>query len=363
MPEFAEFCNRPINTACSWRRSIGYYCAKGWSKLYVRNDVNSSVIVWFSWKHVLFFTLYSLAIYLAYHKLGLKFIAVPFLPVGTIGTAVAFYVGFKNNASYERLWEGRKIWSAITSLSRAFAVIVMALPETETTVKHDLIRRQISWCNMLRVQLRSTSATRNSHKVAPEVQLIKNIYGDSRFSETVDDYIENSIEPTDRPVLKGSPNPALRLMELQSRDVACLGSDKPNETHMVEKLLETIVECLKEQGSAERLKSFPFPRQYAYFSGVFVWIFLLLLPFGLIDELAKASVTGLDWMVVPFYALIAWMFITMEQVGDSSEDPFEKGLNDVPLSSICRELEIELLQMIGSEPLPEPIKPVADILM
>ncbi|CAN5180109.1 hypothetical protein BH11CYA1_BH11CYA1_15950 [soil metagenome] len=87
-------------------------------------------------------------------------------------------------------------------------------------------------------------------------------------------------------------------------------------------------DCIKEQGSCERLKTFPFPRQYAYFSGVYVWILL-----------------------------------TMEQVGDSSEDPFSMGLNDVPISAICRDIEIELLEILGEINLPEKIAPVADVLL
>lgn len=89
----------------------------------------------------------------------------------------------------------------------------------------------------------------------------------------------------------------------------------------------------------------------------------MLLPFGLIDELAKSASNSLDWMVVPFSTLISWMFITMEQVGDSSEDPFELGLNDVPITSICRSIEIELKQFLGDTEVPPALVPVADIML
>lgn len=68
----------------------------------------------------------SLIAVLLYKVLGLKFIGIPFLPVGTIGTAVT-YIGFKNNQAYDRLWEARRLWGGITNTSRNLAVMIIAL--------------------------------------------------------------------------------------------------------------------------------------------------------------------------------------------------------------------------------------------
>jgi ion channel-forming bestrophin family protein len=332
----------------------------------VRGDLRASIILWFSWKHIVFFAAYSLVIFLAFHKAHWKFMAIPFLPVGTIGTAVAFYVGFKNNSSYERLWEGRKIWGAIEGLSRSWGALIMAIPEISLRnmqgLCEQLIRRQIAWCNVLRLQLRNATAHRNLHRTPPEVALAQSIYGPALASEKVEIYVQSAVAKEDLPSIESSTNPALRLLELQLIGIESLSNEAGIKEGLTDKLREIVVDCIKEQGSSERLKSFPFPRQYAYFSGVFVWIFLLLLPFGLMDELGKGS-PGLDWLVIPFSTLISWMFITMEQVGDSSEDPFEMAINDVPLTAICRNIEIELLQMLGEKDLPAAIVPVADILM
>ncbi len=335
--------------------------------MYVRSEIRPSIILWFCWKHLIFFALYSFAVVYAFQIFGWKFIAIPFLPVGTIGTAVAFYVGFKNNASYERLWEGRKIWGSIASLSRAFASLTVALSHNKSSevreLQERLVRRQIAWCNSLRLGLRGTPAHRNAHKISPEAALIKSMLGESYSKETLAEYLAKTLSPEDLLRVNGSINAPLSLLQIQMTEIEELSNLPGMHSNACEKMLDTIIECIKEQGASERLKSFPFPRQYAYFSGVFVWIFLLLLPFGLIDELAKASATGLTWLVIPFNVLISWMFITMEQVGDSSEDPFEHALNDVPLTSICRNVEIELLQMLGEKDLPAQIQPVADILL
>lgn len=329
--------------------------------MYIRSDIKPSIICWFCWKHVLFFFLYSLAIYACFHKLGWKFVSIPFLPVGTIGTAVAFYVGFKNNASYERLWEARKIWGSIANLCRAFSMVLSAVPNIDFELRQALVKRQISWCKLLSLQLRESVAIRNSNKNPPEVTLVQKVYGKQFQRESVKDFLRAAIPSPDRDVLLSSADPALKLLEIQTKDVMALAIESDQSIMMLERIVEILVECVKEQGAAERLKSFPFPRQYAHFSNIFVWIFLLLLPFGLIDEMTK--VTSFDWLIVPFSTLISWMFITMEQVGDSSEDPFEMGLNDVPMSAICRNVEIELLSMLGIADLPKPVSPVGDILL
>ncbi|HEY9711832.1 MAG TPA: bestrophin family ion channel [Chroococcales cyanobacterium] len=329
--------------------------------MYVRGAISPSVMLWFCWKHVLFFVAYSFAVYVAYHKLGWKFVGIPFLPVGTIGTAVAFYVGFKNNSSYERLWEARKIWESVATLCRAFGALVVSLPDCDRLLREKLVRRQFAWCNLLRLQLRATRSVRNSNKVPPEVALVKKVFGDAIERESVASYVSEKLTEEDRSVAGQSTNPAFSMLQLQARDLAALLNSAPASELPVQKLLDITVDCMKEQGSAERLKSFPFPRQYAYFSQVFVWIFLILLPFGLIEEVSKATLV--DWLVVPFSTLLSWMFLTMEQVGDSSEDPFEMGLNDIPMTAMCTDIEIELLHFLGESETPAPVYAVADILM
>lgn len=68
-------------------------------------------------------------------------------------------------------------------------------------------------------------------------------------------------------------------------------------------------------------------------------------------------------MTIPFSALISWIFYTMETVGDSSEDPFDNMINDVPMTAICRTIEIDLRDMHGETDLPEKIQAQNGILM
>jgi len=68
-------------------------------------------------------------------------------------------------------------------------------------------------------------------------------------------------------------------------------------------------------------------------------------------------------LTIPFSVLISWIFITMEIVGDNSEDPFENFINDVPMTALCRTIEIDLREMLGETDLPPKVMPEMDILM
>ena len=69
------------------------------------------------------------------------------------------------------------------------------------------------------------------------------------------------------------------------------------------------------------------------------------------------------FLTVPFSVLVSWVFITMEIVGDNSEDPFENFINDVPMTALCRTIEIDLREMLCETDLPPKIMPEMDILM
>ena len=67
--------------------------------MFTTKRVPFSIVFPFAWRSVLFFGLYSVLICTLYSVADWKFLAIPFVPIATIGTAVAFYVGFKNNSS------------------------------------------------------------------------------------------------------------------------------------------------------------------------------------------------------------------------------------------------------------------------
>jgi len=322
----------------------------------------------FAWPNLLRVLAWSTAVTAAYELYGCGWLAIPFLPVATIGTAVAFYVGFKNNSSYDRLWESRKIWGGIVNTSRTWAYAVRALvghQGDEAGVApgeiRRLIRRQIAWIHVLRIQLRRPSLLNTAEPNLPQIRMMRGIECESEIRDA-DQALAKFCDDQDQEFLAGVKNTAARLLELHLRQLADLKKQGLIDDFEHSDLSKHVVACVENQGKAERIKNFPFPRQYANFSAIYVNIFSALLPLGMLRELAALGPDRV-WLTIPFAALISWVFYSMEQVGDASEDPFEGGVNDVPMSAICRTIEIELQDVLGEKDLPPPLQPVDGLIL
>jgi ion channel-forming bestrophin family protein len=131
---------------------------------------------------------------------------------------------------------------------------------------------------------------------------------------------------------------------------------------------KVLVELYALQGKSERIKNFPYPRQYATLNSIFLWIFILLVPFGVMFEFDKIGQTlstsypmvgkYFIWLSVPFSVMVMWVFHTMERIGRISENPFEGKSIDVPITTISRGIEIDLREMLDESPasIPPPIE-------
>lgn len=337
--------------------------------MYTRRNIKAAIIIRFAWKNLILFTVYALVVLVAYLYLCKKgiYIGIPFLPVSTMGIAVAFYLGFKNNQSYDRFWEARKAWGGIVNYSRQWAAQVASylMPgqhksgwdeESYAQAKKVLVYRQIAWINALRTQLRKTTIyDRKNISYVP----VFNLGGDTKSLESISDFMEAD----EYQQVIGKANAAMQIFLLQSEHLGRLNQQEMITEKQQVDLMQTIAQLYNLQGACERIKNTPFPRQYAYMSTIFVWIFLLIVPFGLVGQFGEMETGELIWLSVPFSVVISWFFSTMEIVGDNSEDPFENYVNDVPMTAICRNIEIDLREMLGETDLPPRITPVNDVLL
>lgn len=332
--------------------------------MYIKRNISVGLILRFAWKNVLFFTLYAGAIFAAYYFLGFDDLKLPFQPLSVIGIAVSFYLGFKNNQSYDRFWEGRKIWGGIVNYSRTWANQVLTLVDGDKADKKDLIYRQIAWINALRMQLRRP----NSFSLK-ENRMVERLHQKHREAHAICEGIDDFLSPDELNDLEERKNVATHLVKNQGLKLQQLLKEKKITEFDKQMLHRILEEFYNLQGKCERIKNTPFPRQYAYFSTIFTWIFILLLPFGLMDVFEQSMIKHVghrhEWMMflmVPFSVLISWIFASMDAIGGNSEDPFESRVNDVPMTALCRTIEIDLRDMLDEENLPEKIQPVDNIL-
>lgn len=337
--------------------------------MYTAKRIPFRIVAPFAWRAVLFFLLYSSTICVLYVWAGWTFITVPFTPIATIGTAVAFYVGFKNNSSYERLWEARRIWGGMVNASRAWGIMVMdyvsnlnapiCYPPAELyRLQQVLIYRHIAYLNALRLQLRSRPIWQEDDNIGISLVEKQQVFNQGQLDKELslflhDDEVEYFVK---------RQNPATQIIKCQSKQLRELRTAGLISEYYHSDMEKMLVEFYAQQGAAERIKTFPFPRQYAFFSYVFVMLFISILPFGLLTEMAKISTQHI-WLTVPFYTVIAWVFYVMEVVGDTSENPFENSINDIPMTAICRNIEIDLREMLGETELPQRVQAVDNILM
>jgi ion channel-forming bestrophin family protein len=132
----------------------------------------------------------------------------------------------------------------------------------------------------------------------------------------------------------------------------------------------TLKDFFDQQGRSERIKNFPYPRQFATINSFFIKLFCFLLPFGLLKDFDKLN-EGIEgvmkgnmvWLVIPFSVLISWVYTSLEQVGESTENPFEGSANDVPISQMSRTIEIDMREMLGETDLPPALQPKNNIIL
>lgn len=300
-----------------------------------------------------------------YQTFHWKWLVLPWLPIALLGTAVAFVIGFKNNASYDRLWEARRIWGSITNFSRAWGIMVKdyvtnqhaktALSEAGLKNLHwTLYQRHFAWLTALRYQLRE-------NKTWEAINLPHNREYRNRFFrvEEQDNKLADALRPylpaEEYEAVMAKSNRAAQILALQSEHLRKLLEQGLIEDFRHMELEKVVVELYHQQGASERIKGFPYPRQYASLNLWFIKIFIALMPFGMIQEFAKMGEYYV-WMTIPFAALSGWIFTTMERIGETSENPFEGSANDVPITTISRNIEIDLTEMLGR---PHQLKPVA----
>ena len=318
-------------------------------------------LLWhFARKNLLSTLIISLTAAVLYKVYDWKFIGIPFLPVGTIGTAVAFFVGFKNNQAYDRLWEARRLWGGITNTSRSLAVMIIAyIPDKEFA--RDFLYRHVAYINVLRLQLRRPLQWATSREKLHQI-----LVNDAQELEAFDEGLQKILTENNKmqyyEAMKSKVNTASFLLELQVAQLTKLKREQKIDQFEHSELVRQITELFNLQGGCERIKTTPLFRQYSIFSRVFVNLFIVLLPFSLLKDLSTLADWG-AWLTVPFSLLISWVFFTMEQIGEFSENPFDNAINDTPMSTICRNIEIDIKEMLGEKDLPAKLQPEHNVML
>ncbi len=302
---------------------------------------------------LLLLVLWDVLIVLAYKALHWEWVGSKYLPLALYGSAIGIIVGFRNNSAYARWWEARGLWGQIVNNSRSLArqvVTTMHLPEVDGAdgeggghgsegggagSEHAMVLRmqtrlvhfQIAYVHALRQQLRGLSPWDEVERILPGEDLGR---------------------------LRGSKNVPLSLQQCMGemlRSAKQRGWLDRLEWQAMDRNLDDLADA---QGGTERIKNTPMPKQYDFFPMLFVQIYCLLLPIGMVENLG--------WFTPFGSTLVGFMFLALDKIGRDLEDPFDNRMFDVPMTAIATTIEMNLRQLLGEADLPEAATPVHGVL-
>jgi putative membrane protein len=273
-----------------------------------------------------------------YKVLSLGWVGSSNVPLGAYGALIGLIVGFRNSSAYGRWWEARTLWGAIVNRSRTFArqVLTTMSPnegaacgdEAEVVAtQRELVLYQVAYVHALRQQLRGLDPV---------------------------PVVAHLVPKEDPKEMARQKNLALAL---QSRMSAILVAARQRgwlDEWQWQAIDQSLASLLDSQGGAERIKYTPMPKQFDFFPRLFVQIYCLLLPIGMVP--------ALGWYTPLGSTLVGFMFLTLERIGRELEEPFENKIHDVSITAIATTIEINLRQLLGETELPPPVEPVNGIL-
>lgn len=249
------------------------------------------------------------------------FAQISAIPFTLIGIALSIFMSFRNNACYDRWWEGRKLWGSLVIACRSLARRISTLGEAERRFAH------LALCGFaagLAARLRG----------ADEVAAISAHCGKGPW--------ETGINPTDS-LLAESGRRFLLLMQE--------GKIGPIHHSLIEEQLHLLAQV---QAACERIAQTPVPFSYSLLLHRTAYIFCLALPFALAGALGW-------WTLLPVL-LVSYTFFGLDALGDQLEDPFGHEPNDLPLDAMVRMIEREMRAALGETELPPAIVPKGYLL-
>jgi putative membrane protein len=271
----------------------------------------------------------------AYKVLHWDWVALPHIPLTLFGSAIGIIVAFRNQSSYARWWEARTLWGAVITNSRSWArhvtTVMMPLSDAEAgelkVVQRRLVYHQIAYAYALRQYLRGLEPW----------ELLKPLLSEQELSELRD--------------ARNVPLAIQRQMSALLRQCQVRGWIDIAHWKALDGNLDDLIAA---QGGTERIKNTPMPKQYDYFPQLFVQMYCVMLPLGL--------VTNMGWYTPLGSTLVGFIFLALDKIGRDLDNPFENTIYDVPMTALTTTIEINLRQLLGETVLPESEKPVRGVL-
>lgn len=286
---------------------------------------------------LLFLFVWDVLVVVAYQALHWHWLALS-IPLALYGSALGIVVGFRNNSSYSRWWEARTLWGSIVNNSRSLARQVCSTMHAQRAgdreegrrveeLQQRLVYYQIAFVHALRQHLRGLDP----------FETVKMFLSDEEIADLrKDGNVPLGIQ--------------LRIGQMlrEARDRHWID---PLEWQAMDRNLDDLMDA---QGGAERIKNTPIPKQYDYFPMLFVRLYCVLLPSGMVADLG--------WFTPLGSTVLGFLFLALDKTGRDLENPFENTIHDVPMTAIATTIEANLRQILKDNVPVTPVKPVRGVL-
>ncbi|MCV2867823.1 hypothetical protein OEW28_04210 [Defluviimonas sp. WL0002] len=283
--------------------------------------IKGSIIIQIA-PRMLFFALYTAAV-LGIDRSLYPLPHVSIAAMGIFGVALSLFLGFRNNAAYDRWWEARKLWGGMIADVRSLGrELLLFLGEGPARAK--ILKTTVAFAHLHRGWLRQSDTVAEARRTDP----------------AAGDYAAR----------RNPPDAALRELMLVLEAEAAAGrlSDMGRRT-----LAERLASLTLAQAGCERIAGSPLPFVYSLLVLRTSYLYCTLLPFALIETAG--------WFAPVVSAIVAYVFFGLSAVTDELEHPFRDVVNGLPLDAMCRVIEISVAEALG-EAAAEPMRPVDGVL-
>ncbi len=245
-------------------------------------------------------------------------------PFAVFGVALSLFLGFRNNAAYDRWWEARRLWGGLVADLRTLA------REVDAFVPDDAIRRRLLHLSLAFLHLHRLNLRRAPLDAATEAALRVALANIAR-----------------------TPHPPCAALDLMGAEIATAHRKGRIDGFGARTLTGRLGSIALNQAGCERIATTPLPYVYSLLIFRTSYLYCLLVPLALIEPAG--------WMTPVFVGIVAYVFFGLAEVTEELAHPFGDTLNALPLDAICRTVEISLAPHLGLEP-PKPLEPVDFVL-
>jgi ion channel-forming bestrophin family protein len=244
-------------------------------------------------------------------------------PFAVFGVALSLFLGFRNNAAYDRWWEGRKLWGGLLADLRGFARDV-AVFVPDVALRHALLRLALAFVHLHRANLRALRndpaalhlaaaaglASTGAHPPCTALDAMATAIADAHHAGRIDGFAARAL--------------TARLGSLAAQQAGC-----------------------------ERIATTPLPYVYSLLIFRTIYLYCLLIPLALIEPAG--------WLTPLFVGIVTYVFLGLAEVTEDLAHPFGASLNGLPLDAMCRAVEISLAPHLGQTP-PAGLHPIDFVL-